>query len=140
MIINIITFGKKATSWISEGFHEYTKRMPHDLQIELTIISKEKQLLDTIHKNGLVVALDEHGEEWNTQKLANNLQKWRENYRSISLIIGGADGLSKECLQKADIKWSLSKLTMPHQLVKVIVAEQLYRAWTIISKHPYHRQ
>lgn len=141
--------------WVKNGYHEYSKRFPADFQLNLIEISNIKrtknsdlnrikeieaeEMLAKIPKNSLVVALDEHGTEWNTQKLAKELQRWRENWQNISLLIGGPEGLAKVCLEKAEIKWSLSTLTFPHPLVRIIVAEQIYRAWSILSKHPYHK-
>lgn len=91
------------------------------------------------HGNSLLVALDEHGMHWSTQELAQHLNKWHDNWSEVVFLVGGADGLSDECLQCANVKWSLSKLTFPHHLVRVIVAEQLYRAWSLLHHHPYHR-
>lgn len=98
-----------------------------------------EKILAAIKPKSLVIALDDQGKQWSTPELACNLQRWRESGQDVSLLIGGADGLAEECLQKAQNIWSLSKLTFPHQLVRVIVAEQIYRAWTIINNHPYHR-
>jgi len=88
----------------------------------------------------LIIALDEHGKEWSTKELATKISNWHEEQQNISLLIGGPDGLSPSYLQNAQTLWSLSKLTLPHQLVRVIVAEQIYRAWSIINRHPYHRE
>jgi len=96
-------------------------------------------MLATIPERSLVVALDVGGRAWDTPALAARLQEWLQSGRDIVLLVGGPDGLSGDCLRRADLRWSLSALTLPHALVRVVLAEQLYRAWTIISGHPYHR-
>lgn len=155
MKLNLIAVGKKMPSWIESGFKEYVKRFPTELSLNLfevagikhtknlnvqQIIEREsQQLLAVIPKNNYVVALDVSGAHFSTEDLAIQLQKWRESARDISLLIGGPQGLSGECLGRADFRWSLSQLTFPHPLVRVIIAEQFYRAWTILTGHPYHR-
>jgi len=96
-------------------------------------------MLAAIPERSLVVALDVGGSAWDTPGLAARLQEWLQSGRDIVLLVGGPDGLSGDCLRRADLRWSLSALTLPHALVRVVLAEQLYRAWTIISGHPYHR-
>jgi len=141
--------------WVSAGFNEYAKRLPKNYQLNLIeipalrrtestnikqiIIEEGVKLLTTVPKNNLIVALDEHGKEWTTMELAQKIGNWHDERQDISLIIGGPDGLSDECRNKARAIWSLSKLTLPHQMVKIFLAEQIYRAWSIINKHPYHR-
>jgi 23S rRNA (pseudouridine1915-N3)-methyltransferase len=153
--IHIITIGKSMPSWVSAGYSEYLKRIPKNYQLHLIEIPPIKRtkstntkkliqteghkLLTAVPKNNLIIALDEHGKEWSTLALTKKLFTWHNEQQDISLLIGGADGLSDECLQKSHITWSLSKLTLPHQLVKIFIAEQIYRAWSIINKHPYHR-
>lgn len=143
-------------NWIQAGFEEYQKRLPREYQLNLieiaaqqrtknsnikNIIADEgKQLLAKAPKNNKIIALDISGKQWHTEQLATQLQIWHDESTDISLLVGGPDGLSEECLEVADFKWSLSHLTFPHPLVRVIVAEQLYRAWSIISHHPYHRK
>lgn len=155
MIINIIAVGKKLPAWAVNGYNEYAKRMPSDYKLNLVgippikhtkVISaqqiKQKEgerILAAVPKHSLIIAMDEHGKQCDTVKLSQQLQNWRENWQSVSLLIGGAEGLSTKCLKKAQLKWSLSSLTLPHAMVRVILAEQLYRAWSIITKHPYHR-
>jgi 23S rRNA (pseudouridine1915-N3)-methyltransferase len=103
-------------------------------------IEKESQaLLKVIGDQDFVVALDVLGRSMSTEKLAANLADWQMNGRDICLLIGGPDGLSSECLARANMRWSLSDLTMPHPLVRIVLMEQLYRAWTINANHPYHR-
>jgi 23S rRNA (pseudouridine1915-N3)-methyltransferase len=153
MIINLIAIGKNMPNWINQGFQEYDKRMPKDYKLQLIEIlaikrtsnlqqiqEKEgKQMLKAIPKGSLIIALDERGQQWNTHELAKQLQNWHDNWREISLLIGGPEGLPSTCLTKANLKWSLSNLTLPHAMIRIIVAEQLYRAWSILTKHPYHR-
>lgn len=141
--------------WVNIGFFEYVKRLPKDYQLNLIAINATKrskssditrvieqesqELLSKSSPRSRIIALDEHGKELNTLELARNLKIWHDDNQDISLFIGGPDGLSKELLSKADFIWSLSKLTLPHPLVRVIAAEQIYRAWSIINQHPYHR-
>jgi 23S rRNA (pseudouridine1915-N3)-methyltransferase len=103
------------------------------------VTTETNKLLATVPKDNLIVALDEHGKEWRTYELATQLATWHQEQQDISLLIGGPDGLAKNMLREMKIVWSLSRLTLPHQLVKIIVIEQLYRAWSIINNHPYHR-
>lgn len=147
--------GKTRSPWIDAGFTEYAKRLPKEYQlnlIEIPIVKRTKsmcsnqiitietqKLLAAVPKNSLIIALDEQGQEWSTQKLAAKIAAWQSDQLNLSLLIGGPDGLAKAYLQKITLVWSLTLLTLPHQLVKIIVAEQLYRAWSIINNHPYHR-
>lgn len=142
--------------WINIGFYEYAKRLPKNFQLnlhEITAIKRSKtaniqkirtqegsQLLAKAAPASLIIALDEHGKEFTTQELAQKLQQWHNEGQHLSLLIGGPDGLTQDVLTKAHLVWSLSKLTLPHPLVRVVVAEQIYRAWSIINKHPYHRE
>lgn len=141
--------------WVAAGFNEYAKRLPKNYQLNLieipalkrtessnikqVIIEEGVKLSAAVPKNNLIVALDEHGKEWSTMELAQKIGDWHVEQQDISLLIGGPDGLSDECKKKARVIWSLSKLTLPHQMVKIFLAEQMYRAWSIINKHPYHR-
>ncbi len=146
MKINLLTIGHKMPNWVAEGFHEYQERLPKDYQLNLIALkpqinmSKEgEELLAAIPPNNFVIALDRLGVAIKTQELSIKLLNWHDNAQDISLLIGGAEGLSTECLQRAAQTWSLSTLTLPHQLVRIVVAEQIYRAWTILNKHPYHK-
>jgi 23S rRNA (pseudouridine1915-N3)-methyltransferase len=109
------------------------------IDVKKIIKLESRELLAAIPKSHLIIALDEHGKEWTTLELAKKIDTFHNERQNISFLIGGPDGLSIDCLQKAHLVWSLSKLTLPHQLVKVFVMEQIYRAWSIINKHPYHR-
>lgn len=141
--------------WVEQGVDEYRKRLPPELKLELKeialgkrgkgadirrAISSEGQLmLAAIGERDRVVALDVKGKPWSTEQLAGNLRDWQLGGDNISLLVGGPDGLADDCLQRADQRWSLSALTLPHPLVRIVLAEQLYRAWTVNSNHPYHR-
>jgi len=96
-------------------------------------------MLEFLPPRGRVIALDRQGSAWTTEKLADNLRQWQMTGEPVSLMVGGPDGLAAQCLERADQRWSLGPLTLPHPLVRVILAEQLYRAWTITVNHPYHR-
>lgn len=142
-------------SWVVEGYQEYTRRMPPECSLKLHEIPAAKrgksisperamqvecrQILDAIPDGCRVIALDVRGRAWSTETLAEELREWLGSGRDTVLLVGGADGLSANCLERADRKWSLSSLTYPHALVRVVLAEQLYRAWTITTGHPYHR-
>jgi len=155
MKINLIAVGTKMPAWVQEGFNEYIKRLPAEFHFNLMeipaikrtkntnpakIMQQEGQLiLSAIPKNQHIIALDKGGKNWTTEQLAQQLKSWQTEGRDISLLIGGPEGLSKDCLAQTETRWSLSNLTFPHPLVRIIFAEQLYRAWTILSNHPYHR-
>lgn len=141
--------------WVNSGFNEYAKRLPHELKLEVievplgqrgkgadiqrAIAKESRQLLAAIEEKDQVVALDVKGSAWSTEQLAQKLSEWQMSGTNVALLVGGPDGLSPDCLQRAGQSWSLSKLTFPHPLVRVVVAEQLYRAWTLLNNHPYHR-
>lgn len=153
--LNLITIGKVTEPWIKQGMDFYQTRLPHELELQLTEIPTPKRqksiplartieregdmMLAAIPKGALVITLDEHGHQWSSEALSKQLQAWREQNNSICMLIGGPDGLAPKARQAAQLSWSLSKLTLPHALVRVFVAEQLYRAWTISNNHPYHR-
>lgn len=142
-------------SWVKEGFDEYAKRMPHDYRIQLIEISPEKRtknaalakimeleeikVRDAIPKGAYRIALDRIGKTVDTKTLAKKLQTWHDNQQEITFLIGGPEGFSESFLKSADEIWSLSPMTFPHPLVRIILAEQLYRAWSITVNHPYHR-
>lgn len=158
MRIRIIAVGTKMPDWVEQGYAEYAKRMPRDVTVEMlelplaqrgknTDIAKamEKEgetMLAAIEKGGKgeqVIALDVKGKPWSTEQLAENLAGWKMSGFNYCLLIGGPDGLAPECLSLASIKWSLSPLTLPHPLVRILVIEQLYRACSILQNHPYHK-
>lgn len=155
MLIRLLAIGTKMPSWIETGFLDYAKRFPPSCQFELVEIEAAKRtknsvteqiieqegdkLLSAIKPGNHVIALDVKGKMWSTEELSLNLKNWQNGRRNIDLLVGGPDGLSARCLQKAETKWSLSPLTLPHPLVRIILAEQLYRAVSILQNHPYHR-
>lgn len=155
MKLRIISVGHKMPDWVETACNEYIKRMPRELSIEIIEIKPEKRaagnstenvqaleakrILEAVAKDYLV-ACDEHGLEINTLQLADKMQQWQSLGRDVSIVIGGADGLHTSLKQAADFKWSLSKLTLPHAFVRVLLSEQLYRAYSIIQNHPYHRE
>lgn len=143
MKIRLITIGHKAPDWLQEGYQDYAKRLPASCALELIEIPAEKRpeekMLATIKADNYVIALDVKGKCWSTEALSDKLQGWLQSGKNIDLLVGGADGLSPACLAKAQEKWSLSALTFPHMLVRLIVAEQIYRAHSILQNHPYHR-
>jgi len=155
MKLKLLAVGTRMPDWVESGCNEYSKRMPPELRIETIeialgnrgknqpaskAIEKESQaLLKAIGEQDFVVALDVIGRSLSTEKLATMLADWQMNGRDICLVIGGPDGLSEQCLARANMRWSLSELTLPHPLVRIVLMEQLYRAWTINANHPYHR-
>lgn len=158
MRIRIIAVGTKMPDWVEQGYAEYAKRMPRDVTVEMlelplaqrgkntdiaTAMAKEGELmLAAIEKGGKgeqVIALDVKGKPWSTEQLAENLAGWKMSGFNYCLLIGGPDGLAPECLALASVKWSLSPLTLPHPLVRILVIEQLYRACSILQNHPYHK-
>lgn len=147
MRITVLAIGHKMPSWIEEGFREYTKRMPPEARVELVELKPGKdkddegrKLLDALPQGAALLALDERGKAVTTQGLSVMLSGWMRDGSSPAFVIGGADGLSDEVKGRAAKLISLSALTLPHQLVRVVLAEQLYRAWSILARHPYHRE
>lgn len=139
-------------NWVTEGYTEYARRFSGSCQLQLLEVAQVKQgsaavirekegqkLMQAIPKDNRVVALDKQGHAWDTATLASQLQSWKGGGRNVCLVIGGPEGLSNACLKRAEQIWSLSNLTFPHPLVRVIAAEQLYRAESLLRGHPYHR-
>lgn len=152
MKVRIIAVGERMPAWVAEGFAEYRKRLSRELPLELLEVKARGKERDPAHAKDAegdallsaardmhVVALDGRGENWGSEELARQLSNWRMAGRDVAFLIGGADGHSASVLKRADQRWSLGELTLPHMLVRLIVAEQLYRAATIIAGHPYHR-
>lgn len=156
MEITIITVCKKTEDWIRHGVEEYLKRMPPELPVSFkdlapekrhksisrkeTLAKESKRILSVLPKDDLCIALDEKGKQHNTMKFSEKIDLWTMENQSISFIIGSADGIDPELIAKAHESWSLSNFTMPHQLIRVILVEQIYRAWSILANHPYHRE
>ena len=155
MRIHLLAVGTRMPSWVVEGYREYTRRLPRECSLHLVEIPPAKRhksmtveqarqqegqaLLAALPKDCKVVALDVRGKPWSTETLAAQLDDWLLSGRDVALLVGGPDGLSDACLERANQRWSLSALTYPHALVRIVLAEQLYRAWTINTGHPYHR-
>ncbi|WP_075184968.1 23S rRNA (pseudouridine(1915)-N(3))-methyltransferase RlmH [Teredinibacter haidensis] len=158
MKVYLLTVGSKMPGWVQQGYQEYAKRMPREMEthlVELPLANRSKntntqavkdaeaeQILSAIdslpgHKH--IIALDVLGKNLTTEKLADKMAGWQMEGVCPCLIIGGPDGLAQKVLQMAAEKWSLSGLTLPHPLVRVLIMEQLYRAWTILQNHPYHK-
>ena len=156
MRVTILSVGHKMPAWIQDGFDEYTRRMPPEIRVELVELKPEERgagkgtdkaraaeggrLLDALPKGATLLALDERGKAISTQGLAVLLAEWMRDGSHPAFAIGGADGLDPSVRERADKVISLSALTLPHALVRVVLAEQLYRAWSILARHPYHRE
>ena len=141
--------------WVQEGYREYSKRLPAECGLRLVEIAARHRgknadlariqqeegdrMLAAIPKDSRVIALDIPGKPWSTETLSTQLGQWMSSGQDTVLLVGGPEGLSSACLAAAELRWSLSPLTLPHPLVRVLVAEQLYRAWSILRNHPYHR-
>jgi len=155
MRIHLIAVGTRMPSWVVEGYQEYAKRLPRECRLQLVEIPLSKRrksltaaqakqqegkaMLAALPGDCTVIALDVVGKSWRTEDLARRLGDWLGSGRDVALLVGGPDGLSQDCLDRAEQRWSLSALTYPHSLVRIVLAEQLYRAWTLNTGHPYHR-
>lgn len=154
MRLRLIAVGGKMPDWVTAGCRDYTRRLPAELRVELLELplgvrgkgQSVQRAMDTEAAAILkavaadrVVALDVRGQPWTTADLAGQLRRWQAAGTNYSLLIGGPDGLSALCLERAEAHWSLSPLTLPHALVRVVVIEQLYRAWSFNAGLPYHR-
>lgn len=161
MKIVLAAVGTRMPGWVDEAFDGYAKRLPPACRLVLrevptayrggaagrkgaagsgaSIRREGEGLLRAVPSGARIVALDERGAAWSTADLAGRLEAWMADGRDTALLAGGPDGLSPECRDRADLTWSLSRLTFPHALVRVIVAEQLWRAWSLLHRHPYHR-
>ena len=155
MRIKLLAVGTKMPAWVEQGVNEYSKRLPPEIKFEIkeiplgkrgkgadikrAIAAEGQQMLALIPAADKVIALEVTGRNWGTEKLAGELQQWQREGDNITLLVGGPDGLASECQARANQQWSLSALTLPHPLVRIVLAEQLYRAWAINNNHPYHR-
>ncbi|KZB83490.1 23S rRNA (pseudouridine(1915)-N(3))-methyltransferase RlmH [Yersinia pestis] len=155
MKLQLVAVGTKMPDWVQTGFIEYLRRFPKDMPFELAEIPAGKRGKMPIsnafwkrrradascgRENNRIVTLDIPGTPWETPQLAQQLERWKQDGRDVSLLIGGPEGLAPACKAAAEQSWSLSPLTLPHPLVRVLVAESLYRAWSITTNHPYHRE
>ena len=154
MKIRLLCVGTRMPGWVQDGFADYARRLPKDTSLVLEEIAlaerrgndaarwrtdEGKRLLARIGRDECVVTLDSRGRSLSSEQLAATLADWRADGRHVALLVGGPDGLDDACRARAQWSWSLSAATLPHGLVRVIVAEQIYRAWTVLSGHPYHR-
>lgn len=159
MLIHLLSVGRRMPAWVEAGVADYQRRLPPDCALRVQEIEpaqrgrakaspaqvarwqaeEGERLLRAVPTGALVVALDVRGRAWSTAELAAELATWLGSGRDVALLVGGADGLAPACLARAERRWSLSPLTFPHGLVRVILAEQIYRAWSIRRGHPYHR-
>jgi 23S rRNA (pseudouridine1915-N3)-methyltransferase len=155
MKISLIAVGTKMPAWVNDGVAEYSKRLPSSFNLTVQevplakrgksynveqCVNKEANLiLERVPKNDHLVAMEVTGKVFDTPALAKRIDKLRDDGRNLSLLVGGPDGLADQCLSRADEHWSLSALTLPHALVRVMLAEQLYRVWSVLNGHPYHR-
>ena len=155
MHIHLIAVGQKMPAWVVQACDDFRKRLPREMQfsaIEVPLIKRGKNpdvqrivrdesrsILQSMPTGCRLVVLDVNGRKMTTEALATTLNGWMQQGQDIAIVIGGPDGLSEELLQQADQTLALSDLTFPHPLVRVIIIEQLYRAWSILTNHPYHR-
>jgi 23S rRNA (pseudouridine1915-N3)-methyltransferase len=152
----ILAVGHRMPAWVNEAFEEYAKRLPREMPLQLKELkpaprsnatgdtprwlqTEAERITAALPQGALRVVLDERGRSFPTRILADHLERWRNDGRDVAFIIGGADGLDDSVKSRADLLWSLSPLTLPHGLVRVVLAEQLYRATSLLSGHPYHR-
>jgi 23S rRNA (pseudouridine1915-N3)-methyltransferase len=148
----IIAVGDRMPAWVQSGYAEYAKRLSRELPLQLVEVAAKSRghpariksdegaaMLAAIPKGAHVVALDGRGKPWSSEELSVQLGRWRMLGKDLAFLIGGADGLDETVLARADQRWSLGPLTLPHPIVRVVLAEQLYRAASLLANHPYHR-
>lgn len=150
---NIISVNKKVPKWVDQAFNEYVKRLPKDFALNITDVPtvnrnnnsvknalkiEAEKIEKKIKKDSFIVTLEIDGKNLSTEKLAKNIKEWRKENKFIQFVIGGPDGIDSSISKKSNFKWSLSNLTFPHSMVRVMLAEQIYRAWTLLNNHPYH--
>lgn len=155
MKITLIAAGTRMPAWVEAGTQEYLRRLPRDFELNIVEIPLSQRgkttdlqravaregeaMLAALGRRDLVVALDVKGRRLSTEEMAGAVGRVRDEGRDLALLVGGPEGLAPACLARADASWSLSDLTLPHPLVRVLVAEQVYRVWSLLHKHPYHR-
>jgi len=156
MRLSVLAVGSRMPAWVNDGVKEYARRLPRQIQFAIEEIppgartargnvaaareQEAKQLTRRASAADLRIVLDEAGKPWTSVELAGQLRDWLHNVPHVALMIGGPDGFTDEIREHADRLWSLSRLTLPHGLARVVLAEQIYRAWTIVDGHPYHRE
>lgn len=156
MRIHLIAAGTRMPAWVSAGYEDYAARLPGECKLLLkeiplgasrrrggdtkkAMLEEGAKMLAAMPEGVNLTVLEVRGKPLSTEELAKRLNQWLQEGRDQALFIGGPDGLAPDCMARAGLKWSLSPLTLPHGLVRVVVAEQLYRAWSILKNHPYHR-
>lgn len=155
MRVRLLAVGTRMPAWVNQGVEEYRRRLPRDFALEVEEIApgqrgknadipramaqEAERIRARLRGDERVVALEVGGRPWSTEQLAEQAEGWRLEGRDLALLVGGPDGLAPELSAAADQRWSLSPLTLPHPLVRILLAEQLYRAWTLMVGHPYHR-
>jgi len=155
MRARLISVGERMPAWVADGVAEYQKRLSRELPLDLVELKlgergKGRDLARALHEEGVamlaavpkdanLIALDGRGKPWSSEQLAEQLARWRMDGRDLVFAIGGPDGHAPAVLERADQRWSLGPLTLPHMLVRIVVAEQLYRAVSLLGNHPYHR-
>lgn len=155
MLLHLVAVGTRMPGWVEAGFSEYARRFPRECRLELTEIPAKKRtkgadtdrvladecarVLAAIPDRARIIALERRGKTCSTEDMARSLARWLESETEVAFLIGGPEGLSPPCLSRAHEQWSLSALTLPHPLVRVVLAEQLYRAWSLLHNLPYHR-
>jgi len=155
MHIRLLAVGDRQPSWVDEAYRRYAERLPREWQFRLDTVatvrrsknnksqqareSEGEKILGKLGADEHVVLLDERGKQLKSNALAATLADWQAGGRDLCFIIGGPDGVSDACRQRANFTWSLSELTLPHGLARVLVVESLYRAWSLQAGHPYHR-
>lgn len=155
MKLRLIAVGTRMPDWVDAAFADYTRRLPAEYGFALQEIAvtprgknadiarlkrdEGERILKALPRDTRLVTLDERGAQWSTEQLAARLSAWLQDGRDVTLAVGGPDGHAPEVLKRAEESWGLSKLVLPHALVRVVVAEALYRAWSVNANHPYHR-
>ncbi len=155
MRIHLIAVGTRMPAWVDTAYAEYAARLPHECRLQLveipaaprgkhTDLARARQqegerMLKALPRDAQIIALDERGRMLDSIEWSRSLADWMQSGRDVCFLIGGPDGHAPEVLARVDQRWSLSRLTLPHALVRVLVAEQLFRAWSLLANHPYHR-
>ena len=153
--MTVAAVGQRMPVWVQTAWQEYAKRFPRGISLELkeiplarrsknaAIVSLRRAegaaLLASVPEGHRVIALDERGKQWSTLELAQRMETWMREERGVCFLVGGPDGLPDDCREQARDIWALSRLTLPHPMVRAVLAEQLYRAWSVTQNHPYHR-
>jgi 23S rRNA (pseudouridine1915-N3)-methyltransferase len=147
MKLFIVAIGHKMPSWVETAMQDYLKRMPKELPIiikelkpDISPAKEAVKVVEVIPKNSIVIALDERGTDLTTTQMSHHLAQWQQIGKDVYLLIGGADGLDEALKKSAQMMWRLSSLTLPHAMARLLLVEQLYRSWTILQNHPYHRE